>query len=360
MGLSERLAGVERLTQPTWVFDNERGRIVWANQAALDLWRAPSRDELLSRDFSNRSEATRTRHDAHFVAFREGRVVEEEWTWYPHGEPITVRCAFSGITLDDGRLATLCEARGLRTELDAIALRGIEALRHTPTMVSLMDRKGRLLMQNPAALRAFGERASLPDWLPDAETLAELESATAAGEVFREELQVQTLDGPRFHALEARPTLDPATGALAILVHQVDVTERREREALIEAQRRQIATLSAPILSVGPSALAVPIIGAMDGTRCAELMARLLGAVVERRARHVILDLTGVDTAELASVEHLGALVRALALLGAQPVLTAAPPALARSMAQAGIALDGVLVLRTLHEALRICAAGAR
>lgn len=63
---------------------------------------------------------------------------------------------------------------------------------------------------------------------------------------------------------------------------------------LVEQQQREILSLSAPILDVGEQTLAIPIIGRLRETLSAQITARLLDAIASRRARYVILDLTGV------------------------------------------------------------------
>lgn len=355
MIIEERLAGIHLLEQPIWVFDIERGRIVWANRAAVELWRASSYEELLQRDLSEMSPATRTRNQSYLASFQEGRAVREEWTWYPKGTPVTVQCHFSGIELDDGRVAMLVQGVVKEESVDPTQLRGIEALRHTSVMVALVDRSGRILMQNPAVLRAFGPLDQFHAWFVDARDAATILGDVTAERVLQVEVAMRTSAGQRWHAIESRSTIDPATGESVILIHQMDVTARRESEQIIESQRRQILSLAAPILGVGTDALALPIIGALDRERSAAIAETLLGAIVERRARDVILDLTGADTVDVATAEHLVALVRAVRLLGARPILTGIQPALALTFVEAGVDLGGALLLRDLHQALDAC-----
>src|SRR5262249_14731324 len=152
--------------------------------------------------------------------------------------------------------------------------------------------------------------------------------------IFQMEAMARTLAGERWHAIEARRTTDPVTGKQAILVHQTDETARYTAErtvaakaqmieelnqtlTLVEKQRQQILALSAPVLEVGERMLALPIIGALDRDRTAELSERLLRATAERRARDVILDVTGADVLDASSAEYLVKLIRAIHLLGA-------------------------------------------
>src|SRR5580658_395488 len=45
-----RHSHIDRLTTPVWIFDIDHSRVVWANQAALEVWRAGTLAELTARD----------------------------------------------------------------------------------------------------------------------------------------------------------------------------------------------------------------------------------------------------------------------------------------------------------------------
>ncbi|MDI1435728.1 STAS domain-containing protein [Polyangium sorediatum] len=352
--LAERLRGLERLCLPVWVFDVERARMAWGNAAALTIWRSPSLDEFLSRDYSDASTATRTRNEGFLRRLREGHDahIEHAFTFYPRGEPLHLRCFISGIELDDGRFAQLIEGQ-VRTEAqDPRILRCDEALRHVSAMVALLSPEGAVLVRNPAAENAFGGSSTPSAWFEDAGAEARILKVAETQEVLDEELVALTSEGPRWHAVEARRTSDPVTGKHAIVVHQVDVTERREREALIEAQQREILELSAPLLDVAEGVVAVPIIAALTEARCAELERRLLPGLVERGARVVVFDLTGATASEGEGLSQLVRLINAVRLLGARPMVTGVRSTLARELVQSGADLAGAAVMRSLRDAL--------
>jgi anti-anti-sigma regulatory factor/PAS domain-containing protein len=368
MNLAQRLSALEASGVPTWVFDPDLFKFQWANDRALELWRSSDRAELLSRDFSDMTVSTRARMKGYVEGFRHGRSAEEQWTLYPRGEPTTLKLYFSGVELDDGRTGVLIQAFEVGAA-DPELLRGIEALRHTSTLVVLLDERGGFLMRNPAALRAFGGDAPFSAWFLDPEVAEAALEAARRGEVFEAEAQVRTLAGARWHAIEARPAVDAVTGAPAVLVHHTDETARRTAEraaesksgvieelhralALVEEQQRQIVALSAPILDVAGGTLAVPIIGALDPRRSVELSERLTAAVVARGAGLVVLDLTGADVLDAASADQLTRMVRAIGLLGARAALTGLSPRVAAVLAERDVDLSGALILRSLRDAL--------
>ena len=159
--LGERLAALRLSMLPVWVYDHDFGRFRWANERALELWRAESEEELLARDFSKNSEATRTRLANYLASLRKGQLVAEDWTLYPRGKPTPMTLHGSLIKIDDGRQAILFQAVIKETPTEPSMLRGVEALRHTALMVTMTTDQGDIFFQNPAALRSFGNAATI-------------------------------------------------------------------------------------------------------------------------------------------------------------------------------------------------------
>lgn len=125
--------------------------------------------------------------------------------------------------------------------------------------------------------------------------------------------------------------------------------------AVIEAQQREIRELSSPILDVWEDIVAVPLIGRIERAEALALTEKLLAAVVERRARWALIDLTGVDAIDADTTACLIQLVRAVALVGARCVLTGVRPAAAAQLADTGDMLRDVRCLADLREGLRHC-----
>ncbi len=351
MTLEERLAPFDLLDVPVWVFDAARATMIWANTSALELWRAESRDALCKRDFSDMSDAIRTRLREILAKLVEGQTVYEQFTFYPRGAPVSVHCHLSGIRLDDGTMAMLAHARP-DAKVDPGLVRGIEAVRHTSAIIALLGPTGAFLMQNPAALRTFDAQLSFDGWFDDAKAAPGILAAVDAGRVFSAELLACTRQGPRWHTVEARGTRDPVTATDAILVQMMDVTVQREMAWALERQQRQLQKLAVPIMNLGDSTLVLPLVGALDRERGAMIAERLLPTIVARRAREIILDLTGLEEIDAESVEHLVRIVQAISLLGARPVLTGIQAEISKEMVNLDVHLPGVQILRDLHDAV--------
>ena len=129
--------------------------------------------------------------------------------------------------------------------------------------------------------------------------------------------------------------------------------ELEEKLATIEKQRAAIRELSTPIMEVWDGILCLPVVGVMDTARSAEMTTQLLQAVVEKKTRCTIIDITGIDVMDTRTVDHFMRMARAVRLLGAECVLTGMNPHIAQTVVHMGIDLTHIKTHRTLHEALQ-------
>jgi rsbT co-antagonist protein RsbR len=129
--------------------------------------------------------------------------------------------------------------------------------------------------------------------------------------------------------------------------------ELEDKLATIEKQRAAIRDLSTPIMEVWDGVLCLPVVGIMDTARSADMTSALLQAVVEKKTRCTIIDITGIDVMDTRTVDHFMRMARAVRLLGAECVLTGVNPHIAQTVVQMGIDLTNIVTHRTLHEALQ-------
>lgn len=237
--------GFDRLRRPIWVFDDVRKRKVYANRAALALWGAATLEELVERDFSDQSQAVRTRMRDIAMRIEDGAAVEERWTFYPKGSPVTVVATISRIVLPDGGSAMLFEASSAEAEIDQ--QRAVEALRHTSALVSLYDADGFRIFGNPAALAHYpGSGVRFAEVFANGDAGGALWTSALAGESVEGAYRVLTARGERWHGLSARRTPDPVTGEPCVLVNETDITEEVEAQAaLSEAREHAEAAMAA-------------------------------------------------------------------------------------------------------------------
>ncbi len=230
-GLMDRLAAFEIIASPVWVFDIDHCRVLWANPAGLQLWNAKDLGELRNRDMSaDISPTVKSRLEQYKQDFEKGQSFSEIWTLYPKGRPTTIRCVFSGIRFDDGRMGMFNQSlEVLDRKESADSLRSIQALLHTSVMISLYDRQDRLLYANPAARQAYQDSdESLCSRLVDPTVHAAMIGCLATGGEAQCVAEVKTHQGVRWHEIVARSGWDPVTGVAALLVSEIDVTGREE------------------------------------------------------------------------------------------------------------------------------------
>ena len=345
---------------PVWLLDVEAIRVVWANAPALELWQAASVEALSERDMiSEAPPKILARLERIIAAVRAGQVLQEEWAFYPRGEPTMVLLHLRAVTLPDGRLTMLNQALPLSTAAPPSLVRGITALRHTRLIIAFVTSDGHIQMQNPAAMETFPMTDSWLSWLASAETGGVLLAQALRNETVQVELPVLTKAGPRIHAIALHPLRDPVSGQLGALIEQTDITTRIQAEATaterlrtVERQRQEILLLAAPVLDVGHNAIAVPVIGELDAERCQELANRLLQALVERRARRAILDLTGVSGLDSVGVSGLYRLIESIRLLGATPIITGIGAELAQRLTRSTSQLPAIVTRRSLADAI--------
>ena len=236
----------EWLDVPAWVFDATRMRIAWANAAGCAYWRAASWQELLARDLSEATEGVRTRLALTMQAHARGEVLRESWTLYPKGQPVTSMLMSRGIVLADGTQALLFVSERLPAEVDADTLRVVDAVQHTTLRIALHSLPGgAALMRNPAATQTFGPvhvgggkgPRDFDAMFPDTAIAARIVAQARNGQTFSAELELQTLQGLRWHAVDVRPVLDPVSGGKAMQFNARDIGDLKAAQKAMEAAK---------------------------------------------------------------------------------------------------------------------------
>lgn len=227
------LDALSRLQSAVWIFDIDRRRIHWANDAALELWGAADIEGLRARDLGRDMSASVAERLAQYQQdfLSDDARFHELWTIYPADQPVSVDVRFRGLRIEGGRMAMLCEAsRGDEPAPDS--LRSVDALLHTAVMVTLYDESGIALYRNPSARRTVTSPAeTLRERLQDELGFQRLREALRGRGQASLTLSVDTAAGRRWHELSARVCRDPATGATAWLVSEVDVSQLKDSEA---------------------------------------------------------------------------------------------------------------------------------
>ena len=232
---------VDQLSAAVWIFDIDNSQVTWANDAALEVWSAASREELFARDMkSDMSPAVARRLRQYQSDFIDRNAAfTEMWTLYPNGVPRPMRVRFSGVRLSDGRMGMLCDGTE-DASMKPEALRSADALLHTQLMISLHREDGSTLYLNPAARAHFSTmHSSLEDRFVRRDDYSRLVKEVSTKGETSIIARVRTSSGVKWHELTARSCLDPVSGEPSMLVSESDVSELKEAEALAQNMARQ-------------------------------------------------------------------------------------------------------------------------
>lgn len=234
----------DRLRRPVWMFDPAASKGVYANTSALALWGSDTLEALLARDFSNLSPAVKARTARLVQVTADGETVSERWTFYPNGQPVTVKATISTFVLADDRPVLLFEAAPI--EVGAAERRAVEALRYAPTLISLFDQEGGALFCNPAAFSAYGsETLAYAERFVRPEAVESLRTRALEGHSAFDVCEIRTAQGIRWHHLVLTAVPDPVTGEIGLLLSEQDVTARVEAEQARAAAEQKAAMAEA-------------------------------------------------------------------------------------------------------------------
>jgi len=236
------------LDVPMWVYDPERQRNLWANAAALRFWHAASAEEFLSQDHSDTAEAVRERLAVTAADHAQEKIVREQWTLYPKGQPTTAMLVSRGIRTPDRRQVMLFAADSLASGEDKAMLRGVEALQHTSVRIAVFSlQDGSLLMRNPAAALAFDGLRKHPEAqshhndfsaiFADPADLRKILEQIQSGQSFKDDLELLTTQGRCWHGVNVRAMRDPVTGQQVLLLNARDIADLKASQAALEAAR---------------------------------------------------------------------------------------------------------------------------
>jgi rsbT co-antagonist protein RsbR len=108
--------------------------------------------------------------------------------------------------------------------------------------------------------------------------------------------------------------------------------------------------LSTPVLELRQGLLLVPLIGFIDSERALLLTGKLLEAIAAKRAKAIVLDITGVPAVDSAVANHLMQTVQATQLMGAHTLISGLSPENAQTLVRLGLDLGRLNTVGTLTD----------
>lgn len=133
-----------------------------------------------------------------------------------------------------------------------------------------------------------------------------------------------------------------------------DITALHRRQDRIARLEAELERLTLPVLQIWDSTLLLPMVGTFDDLRAGRVVSGLLDAITARRARFVLIDLTGIAEVDPAIAPRLVQLAGMTALLGCESILVGIRPALAQALASQGLSFGATPICSTLQAGLEL------
>jgi anti-anti-sigma regulatory factor len=134
----------------------------------------------------------------------------------------------------------------------------------------------------------------------------------------------------------------------------IGVAYLEEKESIILQQQGAIRELSTPVLTLSEGLLILPVVGMVDSDRARGLTETLLNAVRDKRARVVVMDITGVPVVDSKVANHFVQTVEAARLMGTEVIVTGISPEIAQTLVTIGASFGPVRTLGDLESGVEV------
>lgn len=248
---------------------------------------------------------------------REVALLELGWST-PRPLPTALRRLYAALA---GPAAVSLAGRALLAQAAAAAA-DPAALEAVP-VAAVVSQAG--VLRGNALWTALGQPAD-----PESPLAHALADALAAGAEVRRDIAGE----PALVVFAAPLAGSPGTAVAVLLDTSADARAERQRlearDVLLERQGALLARRAVPALVIADGLVVLPLVGALDDARAAQL--RDVAAEVRPGPLTVIVDFTGVTSVDPATAEIVQEVTRGLLARGAGVVLSAVPPTLSGAL----------------------------
>ncbi|RXZ00046.1 STAS domain-containing protein [Fictibacillus sp. S7] len=139
----------------------------------------------------------------------------------------------------------------------------------------------------------------------------------------------------------------------SVMLQFIEETHKYSTDRL-RAQQELLNELSSPVISLNNDTALLPLVGDVDTARAKFILENTLNQCVQKRIRHLFIDLSGVVMIDTMVAHELFQLIDALDLVGVKTTLSGIRPEIATTAVQLGLSFDRVSVTSTLAQAIDI------
>lgn len=170
--------------------------------------------------------------------------------------------------------------------------------------------------------------------------------------LFRELVRRRLLEVARVDAARATLIADGMNRLLDVAMASIGAAYLATKEEIIRDQQEAIREISTPVLQIRDQVLILPIVGVVDTHRARQLTESVLRAIRARRARAVVMDVTGVPIVDSKVARHLAQTCESARLMGATVIVTGISQEIAQTLVTIGADLSSVRTLGDLQSGI--------
>lgn len=127
-------------------------------------------------------------------------------------------------------------------------------------------------------------------------------------------------------------------------------TDRSNRA--LEAQNQLMSEMSTPVTQIWKGVLFLPVVGIIDSQRARDILTNSLEEISQTRSTQFIMDISGVAVVDTAVANYLIRITKATRLMGCNTTISGVSPAIAQTIVELGIDVEGVNTTATMQDAL--------
>jgi rsbT co-antagonist protein RsbR len=170
--------------------------------------------------------------------------------------------------------------------------------------------------------------------------------------IYREAIRQRMVELAQTDIQRATKVGDGMNRMLDIAMSHLGEAYLAAKEKIIAEQQAAIRELSIPVLQVREQLLIVPLIGLVDSQRARQLIETMLAAIRDKRARGVVVDVTGVPVVDTSVANTLVQVCDAARLMGTMVVISGISPEMAQTLVSLGAKLPANETLVDLQEGI--------
>ncbi|MBU0904781.1 MAG: STAS domain-containing protein [Firmicutes bacterium] len=155
-------------------------------------------------------------------------------------------------------------------------------------------------------------------------------------------------------ANELYDVIDVLDRAINDVVYFFSVPFVRHDQEQLAFSQQMVVELSVPVVSINDDIAILPLIGSMNAERSRVLQERALTEASRLQIKHLIIDLSGVQTIDTFVAQQLFSLLDALALIGVKGTVSGISPIIAQTLVQLGLDFGKVGSYSSLKRALSV------